>query len=107
MSYSIDEGVEEARKRLADLEVIAERFPDATMTGLPDGRQVWCSSSIEPTDFLLVRAKDSVVLCPYELVGGTAVFIAPPGWEDASVFFRSIARQDTVLHKQLLARFGG
>lgn len=64
MSYSISEGVEDGRKRLAAIEAVASKYPDAWLDTLDDGRKVWMSNKVEPTDFEIV---------PCERTGGTIV----------------------------------
>lgn len=46
MSYTISEGIEDAKRRLAAEQAIAKRYPDATMDGLPDGRRVWMADAV-------------------------------------------------------------
>ena len=81
MSFSIREGVEVTKGRLQDEELIAKRFPDAVMTALPNGRQVWIvRDGLEPTDVELQVIPElpqqlpQAILCPYALIGQTRVY---------------------------------
>lgn len=77
MSYSIREGVDDARKRLSTFQAIAKKYPDATMQDLPSGDQVWMSASAskDVTGLMAVADKSGqVFLCPFVEVAGSRVY---------------------------------
>lgn len=79
MGTSIKAGVENAEGELAWLRKVAERYPDAEQWRLPDGRSVWASRQVVPTDLMVVtvaRADGEVeaYAVPFGLVGGYAVY---------------------------------
>ena len=83
MSYSIQEGVEDAKRRLKAEEAIAEKFPDARLGDLASNRSVWLSESACPhvTDIeLVVGAKNDIYIYPYLTVEGMRVY-ARGNWD--------------------------
>lgn len=106
MSYNIQEGVEDARKQLRAEEAIAERYPDATLDSLPDGRRVWVSPNAakDATSFDLVHGKEGpVVLCPYIEVEGMRVYTDHWKWQHAITLLHDVQKRHPKLHGELLS----
>lgn len=107
MSYNIRDGIEDAKRRLEAEVAIAERFPDAYVSDLPDGSQVWVSEAVEPDQFRIVVGKDRAYFCPYTMVKTLAVFTTHLGWKDASVAVMGLKKENPDLNKALLNRIMG
>lgn|SRR5574338_661279 len=75
MTYSIREGVDDAKARLTALEAVLAKHPYAYLDTLADGRRAWVAESVVPTDFELVPDERSGGhLVPYEVVEGMRVY---------------------------------
>lgn len=106
MGYSISEGIEDAKRRLEAEVAIAERFPDAYLSDLPDGSQVWTSERVEPDEFRIVVGKDRAYFCPYTMVKTLAVFTTHWKFVDAAVFAMDLKKKQPDLHKDILTVLG-
>jgi hypothetical protein len=71
MSFSIQEGVDELREKLAAMTEIAEKYPDAELRTVC-GRQLWVSDRVVPTevDFLIAAGSASSSIMPDVMVLG-------------------------------------
>jgi len=79
MSYSIQEGVTDAEKRLQAERLIAERFPDAYLWSLAgSGDRVWTSPSaaehVTDIDIVPISPEKGAVVYMYLLVDGMRVY---------------------------------
>ncbi len=108
MSFDIDDALREGDAMQTALHALREKYPRATLDGLPDGRQAWTSATIEPTGvmFLADKKKNDVYACPYEKLGPVHVFAPASAWERANDFFERIAKSDPGLHSKLIEKFG-
>jgi hypothetical protein len=82
VSYSIDEGLEDAEKRLVALREVLKRYPDAHLSALPGGEEVWVSDDVVPDRIRVSVDGPSrrVYFCPFEDVSGIDVFKDHWGW---------------------------
>ena len=108
MTYSLDEGLEDARIALETLLIIEKRFPTAELITLPDGRRVWGAATIEPSGFDICIEKRTdtaprAFLCPYEMLGRVPVFILPLGWQRAFEFFDELEAKAPAVYAELLS----
>lgn len=70
VSFGIDEGIADVRRRLKALIHIKEHYPDAVLRKLPNGDEEWTTQEINPVSVLVVvNAKGEAFFCPYEIVG--------------------------------------
>lgn len=106
MGYTISEGIEDAKRRLEAEVAIAERFPDAYLSDLPDGSRVWTSEHVEPSDFRIVVGKEGAYFCPYVLVKTLAVFTTHWKFVDAAVWVMDLKKKQPDLHKDILTVLG-
>lgn len=88
---------------------IRERFPEASMITLPDGRRAWSSVEITPEGILIVIPTDPIrekaFLVPYQKISGIPI-VAPTGaWKGVSSFFDDLARDAPEIHAGVLARW--
>ena len=104
MSYSIREGIEDAKRRLEAEVAIGEMFPDAYVSDLPDGSRVWVSEAVVPDQFRVVVGEKRAYFCPYVMVKTLAVFTTHWGWQDAGVTLMDLPKTDPDLNKAILAR---
>jgi hypothetical protein len=103
MSYSIHEGLEDARKRLVGLEAIAKKYPDVSLRDLPNGENVWMSSNVvaDHVRVVVVGSIKRAYLCPYETVEGVAVF--SPDWADIALLLNDLQKNSPDVIKTILA----
>lgn len=106
MPYSIREGVEDSHKRLVAEKAIAERYPDAVLDDLPDGRRVWSSvkATTDTNDFDIVLSKDKAdtTFCPFLEVEGMRVYGDPWKWKASITVLHEIRKNHPDLQKGLL-----
>jgi hypothetical protein len=104
MSYSIQEGAEDARKRQEALEAIAEKYPDAWLDTLDDGRKVWMSNKVEPTDFEIVPSeRTGGHIVKYTAVQEMRVYMAHGTHTHLGYFFGTLLKKEHPdVYKQLL-----
>lgn len=105
MSYSINSGVYEREQELVAMKRLAEKFPQAFLDELPDGRSVWVSEGVQPSHFMLVASclgsKSMVFVCPYVSMGkeGKSVFVTRDRW----IPHYRLSHGDSDKHRQILA----
>lgn len=104
MSYSIQEGVEDAKTRLAALTAIAEKYPNARLETLDDGRKVWMADNVEPTDFEVVTSeRTGGVIVKYATLGETRVYLPYGTHLHLGYFFgTTLKKEHPDVYKQLL-----
>lgn len=74
---------------------LREKYPDAELLVLPDGRRAWSSATIEPTGFMFIVVKSTVLMIPYEDVSGVHI-VAPSGaWRTPHDVFDSLPEEIT------------
>ena len=98
MSYSIDEGLEDAQKRARALKKVKELYPDAHISTLPDGEEAWFSEGVEPKDFCFVQDK----ACLYVEIDGVRVFTRRTNAFSVDAFVDLLSRKHRPLYKALV-----
>lgn len=115
MSYSIQDALRDAEEGQRFYLAICERYPDAHIETLPDGRKAWVSARIEPTDAHLIATRgfidpkthaidsDGVVwLCGSTEVEGKHVFTDRDRWVHGINFQHDMRQKRPELHAALL-----
>lgn len=115
MSYTIDDALRDAEEGHRFYMAMVERYPDAHIETLPDGRKVWVSARVEPTDAMMVPTRgyidpkthaivndDVVWLCGFTEIEGKDVFTTRERWVHGINFQHDMRQKRPELHAVLL-----
>jgi hypothetical protein len=104
MSYSIQEGAEDAKKRQEALEAVATKYPDAYLDTLDDKRKVWMSPTVQPTDFEIISSEQTGgVIARFATVESVRVYLPHGTHLHLGYFFgTTLKKEHPDVYKQLL-----
>ena len=103
MPYSIQESLEDTAKQLESERAVAEKFPDAYLSDLPNGHSVWVSENANPTDVEIVGDGRSFFFCPYEIVGIHRVYVKSFIFKYAILVLKDLKTQKPEAYEALVA----
>lgn len=110
MPYSIREGVRDSERRLKAEREILERYPDATLETLPDGKtSAWVSEAVEATSFTIVVPNQdtafgsTIYFCPYTEIEEMKIFTKHWRWKSVFEVLHALKIRNEPLHTALLA----
>jgi hypothetical protein len=104
-TFTILDGIEASKQRLAWERQVAERYPDAFFAELPDGQETWMSPSLVPTEVRIFETKDGsgrIYFCGCSRVGEDLVFTDPDRWQNAATCLWNLQKNNPKAYEAIV-----
>lgn len=110
MSTSLKERIEELGSHAETLKKVLEKHPDAYLSAIEHGRQVWVAASVKGTAFEFTSddrypgRSASISVHPYEEIEGIRIYEPAGCGRNAEYMFDEMRKKDPDFYKALMER---